>query len=301
MKKIIIYSFLITIIAVSVSAQKTTFRSVTVVTQPNTTVWIDDVKRGITDASGKLTIKLVASGIRKLRLRANGFKEVSQNLTATQSDMKVVLIKTTDQAELTFQKAEAESDKEKAIELYEEAVKLRPKYAEAFLGMARNLDGISDVEGALKAIASARKIRPIYPEASAVEGRIYKNDDQEAKAIASFKRAIKEGNGFQPEAHTGLALLYKEKAERHKSNGDFDLEAETYQLATDELKIAITQLSGTEPTFYEILGSIYEKMKKFKEAIAVYEDFIRTFPESNEVPSYRSYIVQVRKQMEQSK
>jgi tetratricopeptide (TPR) repeat protein len=299
MKKIIIYSFLIAIFALSISAQKATFRSITVVTQPNTTIWLDDVKRGVTDASGKLTIKLVASGIRKLRLRANGFKEITQNLTTSQSEVKVGLIKTTDEAELAFQKAEAETDKEKAVGFYENAVKLRPKYAEAFVGMARVLISLEDVEGALKAIANARKIRPVYAEASAVEGRIYKNDDQEAKAIASFKRAVKEGNGFQPEAHTGLALLYKEKAERYKSNGDFELETQTYQLAADELKVAISQLSGSEPMFYEILGSIFEKMKKFKEAIAIYEEFIRLFPESNEVATYQSYIVQAKKQMEQ--
>jgi tetratricopeptide (TPR) repeat protein len=301
MRKIIIYSILMASFALSISAQKAaTYRSITVVTQPNTIVWIDDVKRGTTDASGKLNIKPVASGIRKLRLRANGFKEVSQTLTATQTgEVKVSLVKTTDEAELAFQKAEAETDKEKAVEFYEKAIKLRPKYAEAFVGMARNLDGLSDAEGALKAIANARKLRPMYAEASAVEGRIYKNDDQEAKAIASFKRAIKEGKTFQPEARTGLALLYKEKAERYKSNGDFDLEIETYRLAADEMKLAISQLSGSEPTFYEILGSIFEKMSKFKEAIAVYEEFIKLFPASNDVPTYRSYIVQAKKQAEQ--
>lgn len=300
MRKIIIYSVLCAIFAISISAQKTTYRSITVVTQPNTTVWIDDVKRGVTDAGGKLTVKLVAAGVRKLRLRANGFKEVSQTLTATQiGDVKLPLVKTTDEAELLFQKAESETDKEKAVELYENAIKLRPKYAEAYLGMARVMSSLEDVEGALKAVANARKVRPIYPEAWAVEGRIYKNDDQEAKAIASFKRAIKEGNGFQPEAHTGLALLYKEKAERYKSNGDFDLEMETYQLAADELKLAISQLSGTEPTFYQILGEIFEGMKKFKDAIAVYEEFIRLFPESNEVVTYRSFIVQAKKQIDQ--
>ncbi len=301
MKKIIIYSILITSFALSVFAQKAaTYRSITVVTQPNAIVWIDDVKRGITDANGKLSIKPVASGVRKLRLRANGFKEISQTLTAAQTgEVKIPLVKTTDEAELAFQKAEAETDKEKAVELYEKAIKLRPKYAEAFVGMARVLSSLEDAEGALKAIANARKLRPVYAEASAVEGRIYKNDDQEAKAIASFKRAIKEGKTFQPEAHTGLALLYKEKAERYKSNGDFDLEIETYQLAADEMKLAISQLSGSEPTFYEILGSIFEKMNKFKEAIAVYEEFIKLFPASNDVPTYRSYIVQAKKQAEQ--
>jgi tetratricopeptide (TPR) repeat protein len=301
MKKLFIYSILIASFGTVISAQKTTtFRSITVVTQPTATVWIDDVKRGTTDASGNLAIKYVASGVRKLRVRANGFKEISQPLTATQKgEVKVLLIKTTDEAELAFQKAETETDKEKAVELYEKAIKLRPKYAEAFVGMARNLSSLDDAEGALKAIANARKLRPIYPEASAVEGRIYKNDDQEAKAIASFKRAIKEGNGFQPEAHTGLALHYKDKAEAYKGAGDFDLEAENYQLAADEMKIALSQLSGSEPTFYAILGVIYEEMHKFKEAIAVYEEFIKLFPESNEVLTYRSYIVQAKKQLDQ--
>jgi hypothetical protein len=38
-------------------------------------------------------------------------------------------------------------------------------------------------------------------------------------------------------------------------------------------------------------------MKKFEEAIAVYEEFLRIFPDSNEAGAVRSFIVQIRKQM----
>mgnify|MGYP002085190936 FL=1 len=137
----------------------------------------------------------------------------------------------------------------------------------------------------------------MFPEVSAVEGRIYKADGEEEKAIASFKRAIKEGAGFQPEAHTGLGLLYKEKAEGFAASGDFENEAATYKLAAAELKTALAQLSGAEPVLYELLGNVYEKMQKYAEAIAIYEEYLRLFPETPEATTFRSYIVQVKKLM----
>lgn len=299
MKKLLIISVLTISIAFPVLAQKA--RTVTVVTQPQAIVWIDDVKRGTTGENGKLTMKFVAAGTRKLRVRATGFKEISQNLLPTQSEVKITLVKTTDQAELTFQEAEntVGTDRPKAIELYRKSVSLRPKYAEAYVALARALSDSGEYEDALEAIANARKVRPIYPEASAVEGRIYRSDNEEAKAIASFKRAIKEGKGFQPEAHTGLGLIYKSNGENFGNEGDYEKETANYQLAAGELKIALTQLAGTEPILYELLGVTYEKMRKFKEAIAVYEEFIRMFPNSDEVVTYRSYIVQAKKQMEE--
>ena len=172
-------------------------RTITIITEPKATVWLDDVKRGKADENGKLAVKFSLPGTRKLRVRADGFQEVTQNLLPAQKgDVKVSLVKTADEAELAFQQAETSDDKQKAAQLYEKAIKLRPKYAEAQLGLARVLSDNGDSEGALKAIAEARKARPGYAEASAVEGRIYKANDNEEKAIASFKRAITEGKGF---------------------------------------------------------------------------------------------------------
>jgi tetratricopeptide (TPR) repeat protein len=295
----IIFVFLIGANSVLVQGQ-TAVRTITVITEPNASVWIDDVLRGKTDESGKLVVKPVSNGIRKLRVRADGFKELTQNLTAAQKgDVKIALVKTTDEAELAFQKAEAESDKTKAIELYEKAVKLRPKYAEAFLGLARALESQGDYDGALEAIKNARKARPVYPEASAVEGRIYKDAGEEEKAVASFNRAFKEGKGFQPEAHTGLALYYKEKAYGAGSGGDLTEEKELYALAITHFQKAIEQLSATEPVIYILLGEIYEKQKKFPEAIKIYERFLRDFPDNSERTAVESFIVQIKKQMQQ--
>ncbi len=97
-------------------------------------------------------------GTRKLRVRADGFKEISQNLLPAQKgDVKIALVKTTDEAELAFQQAEAETDKQKAVELYKKAINLRPNYAEANLGLARALSDNGENEAALKAIASGTK------------------------------------------------------------------------------------------------------------------------------------------------
>jgi tetratricopeptide (TPR) repeat protein len=175
---------------------------------------------------------------------------------------------------------------------------LRPKYAEAQLGLARALSD-SDNEGALQAIKEARKARLSYAEASAVEGRIYKLEGNEEKAITVFKRAITEGKGFQPEAYTGLGLLYKEKAEGFGALGKFAEEKANYELAVESFKKSIAQLSGAPDAevIYQFLGLAYEQMKRYKDAIAVYEEFLRVFPDSNETSAVQSYIVQLKKQM----
>ena len=102
----------------------------------------------------------------------------------------------------------------------------------------------------------------------------------EDKAIAAFKRAISEGRGFQPEAYTGLGILYKDRAESFAGSADYDQETASYQEAAKYLAVAAKQL-GSAPdamVVYQLLGLIYERQKKFKEAIAVYEHFLGLFP-----------------------
>lgn len=279
-----------------------TMRTINIITEPNAVVWINDVRFGKTDKSGKLTLNVASGGVKTIRVRAEGFKETKQNLAATQKgDVKIALVKTTDGAEITFQKAEkmASVDEEKAIELYRKAITLRPKYAEAYVEIARILGENGETEDALEAIKQARKIRPIYAEASAVEGRIYKTATEEENAIASFKKSIAEGKGFQPEAHTGLGMIYREKAESFGSTGDFDSEKEYYLLAAGELKKAVAQLAGAPDaiTIYQLLGDCYERAKMYKEAIAVYEEFLKIYPNANEAVTVRSFITQIKKQM----
>ena len=150
----------------------------------------------------------------------------------------------------------------------------------------------------MKSIKAARRLRTGYAEASAVEGRIHKDNAEEEQAIAAFKRAIAEGRGFQPEAYTGLGLLYKEKAETFGGASDFANESANYVEAAKNLKIALKQLSGAPDAvvIYQLLGLVYERQKKYDEAIALYEEFLKFFPDIPESEAVRSFIIQLKKE-----
>jgi Flp pilus assembly protein TadD len=265
-------------------------KSINVRTEPNAIVWLDEVRRGSTDADGKLAIKNVPAGRHVLRVRASGFKETSMTLTPVQrADVAVRLLRTTDEAELLFQQAEAmrekakdEAGRKEAVELYRRAIKLRPNFAAAHLGLARSLLDLNAYNDALEEVYAAREARPVYAEASAVEGRILRMDADAAAAIKAFKRAIGEAGGFEPEAHTGLALVYEDKGQ--------------YEEAATEFRTAIAQLSDTEPVLYQLLGAIYEKQEKYKEAVAAYEKYLELAPDGNLAPAIRSVLEQLRKQ-----
>ncbi|MBX3298129.1 MAG: tetratricopeptide repeat protein [Acidobacteria bacterium] len=277
-------------------------RSITVVSEPSAVVWIDGVRYGRTSREGKLTISTISPGPHTVTVRADGFKQVSQPLTtATKGEIRITLVKTNDIAELAFQEGERlmSSDRDKAIEAYGRAIASRPAYPEAHVALARAQIENGDLDEAAQSIASARRYRPGYAEASAVEGRLFKEKGEEAKAIASFKRALSEGKTFQPEALTGLGLLYKERGEGFGASGDYESEKKSYTEAARYLRTGIKQLSGAPDAMvlYQILGLLYERMENFRDAISTYEEFLRVFPDSAEATAVRSFIVQLRKQM----
>ena len=99
-------------------------------------------------------------------------------------------MRTTDEAELAFQQAETAREtarddeaRQKAADLYRRTLKLRPAFPAAHVGLARVLLDLNDTNGALAEIEAARRYRAVYPEASAVEGRIYRETGQTDEAI----------------------------------------------------------------------------------------------------------------------
>jgi tetratricopeptide (TPR) repeat protein len=265
-------------------------RTITVQTEPNAIVWIDEIRRGVTDANGVLSGLQLSSGAHTLRVRANGFKESSQPITAVQrGEVRVRLIRTSDQAELLFQQAEAaresardDAARQASADLYRRAMKARAAFPAAHVGLARVLLDLNDTSGALAEIEAARRDRPSFPEASAVEGRIYRETGQTDDAIGAFNRAIRESHGFQPEAHVGLGRTYEEKGQ--------------YELAAREFDIAIKQLSDTEPIIYQLLGAAHEKSGNNRGAIAAYENYLRLAPNGSQASAIRSIVEQLKSQ-----
>ena len=263
--------------------------ALTITTEPNSIVWIDEVRRGTTDASGKLVLTKVTPGRHTVRVRANGFKETTASLLPGRRTLAVKLVATTDEAELLFQKAETareqardDAAREKAADLYREAFKVRPAYPAARVGLARVLLDLNKFKEARAEIDAARRARPVYPEASAVEGRIYREEAFTDDAIRSFRRAIREAGGFQPEAHVGLARVLEDQ-------GDF-------AAAVVELRKALDQLSDSEPVIYQMLGAAYEKINKPKEAITAYEKYLALAPNGSYAAAIRSILNQLKRE-----
>lgn len=304
---LVILTFLLISGALSTAAQTrrappVAERSVTILTEPGASVWLNGVNRGVTNETGRLLIKLIPAGKHILKVRADGFGQITQDLLATQKgEIKVVLTKTNDEAELAFQQAEnsAATDAEKSEEFYRRAIQLRPKYAEAYIQLARLLAGEGLYEDAHDAIAKARKILPADPVVSAVEGRVFMSEGDEEGAITAYKRAIREGRGFQPEANTGLALLYKDRAESFAASGDFQGEQVSFEESVKFFAPAVKQLAGAPDAviIYQLYGLVLERMHRYQEAIRVYEEFLRYFPDISESESVRSFIIQLKKQL----
>ena len=278
--------------AASIKAKPSTvaIKSITVKSAPQAVVWFDEVRRGVTDDSGQFEITKVSPGRHTVRVRAAGFAERTVSLLPAQRGIVAApLTRTADEAELAFQRAEdarerATSDEARgaSAELYRRALRLRPRFPAAHVGLARVLFDSNDYEAALVEVDEARKDRPAHAEASAVEGRILRATSQNDEAVAAYKRAIREARGFQPEAYTGLGIVYEERGE--------------YEEAAKAFLKAVAQLSDTEPVLYELLGRTYERLEKYKEAVAAYEKYLQLAPNGKLAPAIESVIEQLRKQ-----
>jgi len=283
--RLVVFAVLLFSIAPAISAQT----ALTITTEPNAIVWIDEIRRGTTDDSGKLVVAKISANRHSVRVRAAGFKETVTPLLPGRRALDVKLVRTTEQAELLFQEAETAREKarddpalEKAADLYSQAIKARPAYPAAQVGLARVLMDLNQFKEAHAAIDAARRTRPSYAEASAVEGRLYREEAFGDDAIRSFRRAIREGGGVQPEAYVGLARVYEDKGQ--------------FAEAIVEFKKALAQLSDSEPVIYQMIGAAYEKMEKPKEAVAAYEKYLQLAPTGSYAAAIRSILEQLKRE-----
>ncbi len=268
-------------------------------TEPGAKIWLNNIYFGTANENGELTVKLPPKAPLEVRARAEGFSPAVAKAGASRT-VNVALKKTEDAAELSFQAAERQAsiDRREAIELYEKAIELRPAFVEAHLARARNLIETGDFIEAEASLTAARKAAPSHPEISAIAGRIYREEGDFAKAEAAFKRSISEGKGFQPEALTGLGMLYADRGESPREEDSLSATLEFYSLAEVNLRKAIEQLAGAPDAkvVFQYLGRLLERQGKDAEAIALYRKFLEMFPDSVEASAVRSFIEQLQRE-----
>src|ERR1700754_309471 len=85
--------------------------ALTITTEPNAIVWIDEVRRGTTDASGKLVLTKVSPGRHTVRVRANNFKEATAARSARAGTRALKLSASGVSTVLMFQQAENAREK----------------------------------------------------------------------------------------------------------------------------------------------------------------------------------------------
>lgn len=268
-------------------------------TEPGAKIWLNNIYFGTAGDKGELAVKLPPKAPIEVRVRAAGFAPAAVK-AGTQRTVTVALKRTDDAAELAFQDAERQAsiDRREAIKLYEKAIELRPAFVEAHLARARMLIETGDPFEAERSLAAARKLEPANPEISAIAGRLFREEGDFAKAEAAFKRSISEGKGFQPEALTGLGMLYADRGETPREEDSLSATLEFYSLAEENLLKAIEQLAGAPDAkvVFQYLGRLLERQGKDAEAIALYRKFLEMFPDSVEASAVRSFIEQLQRE-----
>lgn len=265
--------------------------TVTIQALPGTTVYLNDVRRGTTDAQGRLILSPVEPGRYRVRATKLGRRDFHTGLIVRPgASLRVRAVQPilTDKAELSRQRADDLREKkahEAAVAEYTRALAARRgPFPRARIGLARSLLALERYEEAAAQVRRAlRETKGQSVEGRIVLGNILRAEGLYEDAVAEYRRALRQAGNFSPEAHTGLALALDEMGEHAE--------------AIHHLRIAIRQNADTEPVLYYLLGKMLQTDGKTAEAIAAYEKFLELAPQSEIAPAIRSVVEQLRKEL----
>jgi len=142
-----------------------------------------------------------------------------------------------------------------AIKHFEEAVKINPRYAEAYYNIGECYYYLKEYNKAIEAYEQAVKIEPLHASAYWGLGLCYSEIKRYQKSLDSYKQALKI-DPRNVETQSGLGDSYA-KLGRYKEA------IETYQ-----------QLINTDPNnalIYNELGAVYNKLGQHVEAIQAFK------------------------------
>ncbi len=263
---------------------------VVISTLPEAVVFVNGVRRGVTNARGELTLVL-EPGTYRLQVSKLGRQEAQVRLRlhpGARRRLTLALPPLRDRAERHRQQADALREQglfSRAVAEYRRAIALkRGSFPRARLGLARALLALEQPEEALREVRRAlAESRAPFPEAHTLLGNILRAQGLYEDAIREYRRALRQAGNFSPEAHAGLALALEEVGET--------------DAAIAHMRTAIAQNADTEPILYYLLGNLLLAADRLPEAIAAYETYVRLAPQSETAPAVRSLIEQLRKEL----
>jgi Tfp pilus assembly protein PilF len=175
----------------------------------------------------------------------------------------------------------AEKKPDNALELFDAAIKLDPKFAAAYYEKGQILLQRNDLDGAIAALVKAIELKTDYVEAKYAFGRAHLQRKDYEIAEAVFRDLLTQGvDSAEFHLNLGVSLFYlKRPADAEK-----------------EFKNATTGKGGDKlalPHLY--LGQIYASQKRNPEAVAELQKYLDMVPKAPNADHIKSVISDLKK------
>jgi predicted O-linked N-acetylglucosamine transferase (SPINDLY family) len=186
---------------------------------------------------------------------------------------------------------------EDAIQFYEKAIAINPRYAKAHYNLAGTHHELDQINKALESYKEAIKIDPSYAEAHNNIGNLFVEIDQLDHAIDSFQKAVALSPQYL-EAHYSLSIVFQnlgqfknmashlneviaikpDFSEAHNNLGIALKELGQLDNSVESYKRALT----IKPDYLEAhnnLGNVLKELGQFEEAIQSYKEALLIEPD----------------------
>jgi type IV pilus biogenesis/stability protein PilW len=164
---------------------------------------------------------------------------------------------------------------DKAIEQYDEALRVNPDFSEARFDLACALSTLSQIESAQRQYEAAIKIRPNYAKARNNLGMLLFNRGDVPAAAEQFRQALDVDPNYAM-AHNNLGLTLM-------AAGQYADAAASYRRALE--------LDPDFPQPHANLGLALGKLGQSAEAVAEFESFLRVQPNNSQVLGWLAWVL----------
>ena len=171
-----------------------------------------------------------------------------------------------------------EEGNDKALEGYEEAVKLCPNdpilrtemgslYLEEYLRDENDGDKRTDIDNAKSQLEKSQEIKADYAATAVALATAYSYEDEKDKSLAQIDMAYRIG-GLDVESVIKIAMLFYNQGEKDKAK---------------EALAPVISADAENPDAHYILGTIYKEEKKYKEALDEFKIVAKSSPDDESV------------------